>query len=230
MTDEMELLVAGAAGFRVLPCRAVLYDMDGTLVDSSACVEGTWRAWAARHGLDVESLLTLAHGRQNPDTIRAVAPHLDVDEECAFMTAAEEAWTEGIVPIAGARELLARMPADRWAIVTSAWRRLAEIRLGCAGLRRPSVLMTADEVARGKPHPEGYLMAAAALGVRPEACVVVEDAPAGVAAGRAAGMTVIGVTTSLPPEALGTDIIIRDLRAVDVRWGGGVGRDDGAAR
>jgi len=210
-------------GLSVLPqghsltCDAVLFDMDGTLIDSRACLEQTWRAWCARHGLDVDAVLRISHGRQNGDTVRIVAPHLDRDNEIAALARAQEDCRDGIVAVRGARRLLAQLAPARWAVVTSAWRRLAEIRLECAGLPLPSVLITADEIQRGKPNPAGYLSAAARLGIKPAACVVVEDAPAGIAAARAAGMRVIGITTTVRREELGCQWVIDDLMSLTVR-------------
>jgi sugar-phosphatase len=176
-------------------CAAVLLDLDGTLVDSRRCVERKWRAWSRQHGLDVEQVLAVSPGLRSEDTIRLVAPHLDAEAEAAELRRAEERCTDGLAPVPGARELVAALPVDRWAIVTSAWRRLARVRLAWAGLPAPPVMVTADDVARGKPDPQGYLAAAAALGVAPEACIVVEDAPSGAAAARAAGMWVVGLRT-----------------------------------
>jgi hypothetical protein len=136
-------------------------------------LEGVRRGtWAAKHSLDADALIRIGHGRQNHETLRLVAPHLETPEELAALVAAEEDCREGIVEVPGARELLAGLPLDRWADVTSAWRRLATIRLECAGLPVPRVLVTADQVARGKPDPEGYLLAAARLDVGALPCVV----------------------------------------------------------
>ncbi|HEV8560492.1 MAG TPA: HAD-IA family hydrolase [Actinophytocola sp.] len=205
-------LPAGS-GRRPLLCEAVLFDMDGTLVDSRACVEHVWRSWCARHRLDSERLLKVSHGRQNHDTIRIVAPHLDTTEEIATLVHAEESCRDGIVAVPGARRLLDRLPAARWAVVTSAWQRLAEIRLDRAGLPRPPTLVTADQTRRGKPDPEGYLLAAASLGARPGSCVVVEDAPAGIAAAHAAGMRVIGITTTFERERLDCHWCVDDFES-----------------
>jgi sugar-phosphatase len=213
----IELLVSDAAQRHTLSCEAVLFDMDGTLVDSHVCVEITWRRWAARHSLDADALLRIAHGRQNHETVRLMAPHLETPEELAALVAAEEDCREGIVEVPGARELLDRLPLDRWAVVTSAWHRLATIRLECAGLPVPPLLVTAELVARGKPHPDGYLLAATRLGVDPARCVVVEDAPPGIDAARAAGMRVIGIATTFSRAQLGCSPCIDDLRAVTVR-------------
>jgi sugar-phosphatase len=212
----LELTVADTRRQR-LTCEALLLDMDGTLVDSRACVERTWRDWCARHGLDSDALLRVSHGQQNQHTIRLVAPHLDTAEEIALLVQAEEDCRDGIVAVPGARRMLSGLPARQWAVVTSAWRRLAEIRLDCAGLPRPHVLVTADEIRRSKPDPEGYLHAAARLGVQPAGCVVVEDAPAGIAAARAAGMRVIGITTTFPRAVLECQWCIDDFDALTVR-------------
>lgn len=213
----IELTLSDGPRLRVLRCEAMLFDMDGTLVDSTLCVERTWREWAARHALDAEALLQVAHGRQNHETIRLVAPHLDTPEEIARLVRAEEACQDGIVAVPGARELMDLVPSGRWAVVTSAWRRLAEIRLQCGGLPVPAVMVTADEIPRSKPHPDGYLAAAARLGVDPAACVVIEDAHAGIEAARAAGMTVIGITTTFPREDLACEWCIDDFRDLAIR-------------
>lgn len=212
-------------GRRAFRCRAVLFDMDGTLVDSSSCVENTWRMWAAKHGVDIDALLSISHGRQNHETIRLIAPHLETPEEIAFLVQTEEDCHEGIVEVRGARALLDAMSSMRamssmaslgsaapWAVVTSAWRTLAEKRLRLAGLPVPEVLITSDDISRSKPHPEGYLLAAERLAVAPADCLVIEDAHAGIDAARAAGMTVIGITTTFPRAQLGCDWCIADFR------------------
>jgi mannitol-1-/sugar-/sorbitol-6-phosphatase len=200
-----------------MTCLAVLFDMDGTLVDSRACVEKTWRAWCARHGLDENRLLEISPGRQQQATIVMAAPHLDPDTEAGWLRRAEENCRDGIAPVPGARRLLAALAPGQWAVVTSAWRRLAEIRLAAAGLAQPRVLVTADEVTASKPSPDGYLLAAARLGVRPADCLVIEDTPVGIAAGRAAGMRTIGVTTTFDRDQLAADHHIGDYRAVEAR-------------
>jgi mannitol-1-/sugar-/sorbitol-6-phosphatase len=197
-------------------CEAILFDMDGTLVDSTNCVESTWRKWAARHNLDIEKLLQVAHGRQNHETIRLVAPNLETPEEIAFLVRAEEECQDGIVAVPGARDFVDMLPVERWAVVTSAWRRLAKIRLECVGLPIPAVLITADEVKRSKPHPDGYLAAAARLGVEPAECLVFEDAPAGIEAATAAGMNVVGIMTTFSHKELRCEWCIDDFRAVSL--------------
>jgi sugar-phosphatase len=201
-----------ARGRHALRCNAVLFDMDGTLVDSSSCVESTWRLWAGKHGVDIDALLRISHGRQNHETIRLIAPHLERPEEIAFLVQTEEDCHEGIVEVRGARALLDSLGATPWAVVTSAWRTLAEKRLRLAGLPIPDVLITSDDISHSKPHPEGYLLAAERLGVAPAGCLVIEDAHAGIDAARAAGMTVIGITTTFPREQLGCEWCIDDFR------------------
>jgi mannitol-1-/sugar-/sorbitol-6-phosphatase len=213
----LELVVSNGATPQVFRCEAVLFDMDGTLVDSTHCVERTWRLWADKHRLDIDALLAISHGRQNYETIRLIAPQLETAEEIAFLVRTEEACRDGIVAVLGASAFLDSLGRDQWAVVTSAWRTLAELRLQCAGLPVPEVLVTADDVARSKPHPDGYLAAALRLGVAPAACVVMEDAPAGIDSGRAAGMTVIGITTTFPREQLACDCHVDDFRAMTVR-------------
>ncbi|WP_217240376.1 HAD-IA family hydrolase [Streptomyces sp. AC555_RSS877] len=172
----------------VVTAQALLFDMDGTLIDSTAAVERTWRRFAARHGLDAAAILASAHGQRTADTVAAHAPRgTDLDTETAWLVAQDVADTRGTVALPGAAELLAALPPDRWALVTSAGRELAERRMAAAGLPLPEVVVTADDVRHGKPHPEGYHTAARRLGVDPRATIVFEDAELGLLAGRAAG-------------------------------------------
>jgi len=195
--------------------RAVLSDLDGVLVDSAAVIEQTWRGFADRHGLDPDEVVAAGHGRRSIDLIRLVAPHLDAEIEAANVEREEIAQTTGLRPLPGARELVDAVPAERFAIVTSGSRALALARLRAAGLPVPAVLVTAEEVDDGKPHPAGYLRAAELLGVDPAHSVVLEDAPAGVEAGRAAGMTVIAVLTTNEASALTrAHSRVHDLRAL----------------
>ena len=194
----------------------VLFDLDGTLVDSRAVVERQWKVLCTRLGLDFSAVLSILHGVRSVDVIRTVAPDADAEAEAAALDAAEAADTEGLVVVRGSHELLARLPADGWGIVTSGHRTLAQGRLRAVGLPVPAVMVCGDEVARGKPDPEGYLAGARLLGAAPATCVVFEDAPAGVAAGRAAGMRVVGVTITHAASALGgTEVVIDDLTEFD---------------
>jgi sugar-phosphatase len=183
-------------------CAAVLFDLDGVLVDSTAYIERQWREWALFRGLDPQPFIRVCHGRRAIETIRLAAPQLDAEAEVARFRA--QLLDEDIVLAAlpGARELLAALSTARWAVVTSGARRSALARLAGAGLPAPSVLVSADDVRQGKPSPEGYLRAAELIGATPGACVVFEDAPPGIAAARAAGATVIALATTHPPEAL----------------------------
>lgn len=195
--------------------QAVLSDLDGVLVDSSAAIERTWREFALRHGLDPDEVVAAGHGRRSIDLIRLVAPHLDAKSEAARVERDEIQRTPGLQPLPGARELVESVPPEKFAIVTSGSRALALARLHAAGLKVPNVLITADEVDEGKPHPAGYLRAAELLGVDPAHSVVLEDAPAGVEAGRAAGMTVIAVLTTNNETALAqAHSRVSDLRAL----------------
>ncbi len=199
-----------------LECDAVLFDLDGVLVDSAVCVERHWQRWAAEHHLDRDEIMRVAHGRPTVETIRLVAPHLSAEEEAARLDAGEAFDTDGVMAIDGAAQLVRSLPPDAWAIATSGTRDTAMTRLRHTSLSVPSVLITADDVKRGKPNPEAYLLAAAKLDVRPERCVVVEDAPAGVSAAHAAGMRVIAVATTHSQIELG-EADIRAERLVDIQ-------------
>jgi sugar-phosphatase len=189
--------------------------MDGTLVDSTGCVEAIWGPWAQKHGIDLNFLLQHSHGRRTIDTINQIAPHLDAASEAEVLEAEEITLREGMVAVGGAFQLLSRLRPHQWAVVTSAPRRLATVRLEYAGLPAPPLLITAEDVLHGKPDPEGYLKAAQRLGVSPNRCVVVEDAPAGILAGRNAGMTVLGLTTTFAPEHLLGAVCVPDFREVE---------------
>jgi mannitol-1-/sugar-/sorbitol-6-phosphatase len=185
--------------FRDRSYAAFLFDMDGTLLDSSRVIERVWRDWARRHGVDAEALLAVSHGVQCHDTMRRFGPPgLDVDAEADAFHATELADTEGVVAIAGAQAFVAALAPHLWAVVTSAPRELARVRLRAAGLPIPDILIAAEDVRRGKPDPEGFLKAAALLNVPIGDCLAFEDSPAGVAAAKAAGAHVAIVGDRAP--------------------------------
>ena len=182
--------------------KAILSDFDGVLVDSAASVMRGWRRWAAVNGVPVEKLETNLHGRPGADVIAELAPGLDPAAENLEVERMQAEDSDDVVALPGAAELLADPPLPL-AVVTSGSLPLVRSRLGPAGLPEPAVLVTVDRVSRGKPDPEGYLMAAAELGVAPADCVVLEDAPAGIEAGLAAGARVVAVATTHRREELG---------------------------
>jgi sugar-phosphatase len=199
-------------------CRAVLFDLDGVLVDSTGVVEAVWRDWATDRGLDGNELMRVAHGRPAKEIVARYAPHLSADKEVGLLEEREAADMSALVAIAGARELVRSLPPGSWAVVTSGTAPLATSRLEGIGLAPPAVLVTADDVSRGKPDPEAYLRAADALQVVPADCVVIEDAPAGVEAGIAAGMRVIAVTTTFAAADLArAHAIVATLEQVAAR-------------
>jgi sugar-phosphatase len=194
----------------------LLCDLDGVLVDSTEAIARVYRDWARRHDLDPRVVVTTAQGRPAREVVRICAPALDAVAQSALIDDAHAADQDGVAAIAGATELLAGTPSHRLAVVTSCNAALARARFAAAGLAQPQICITADQVTCGKPDPEGYLRAASALGVvDPARCVVLEDAPAGLAAGRAAGMHVIAVLTShSEAELAGADAFVRHLHAV----------------
>ncbi|MDT0346301.1 HAD-IA family hydrolase [Streptomyces litchfieldiae] len=190
-----------------LTARALLLDMDGTLVNSDAVVERVWRGWAERMGIAPERVFAIMHGRQGYSTMAELLPARPMAEnraDNAVLLAQEVADTEGVVPIPGAPAFLTAIERIPHALVTSADTALADARMTAAGLRMPDVRITAESVSASKPDPEGFLKGAAELGVDPADCVVFEDSAAGIAAARAAGMRVVGVgarAASLAPTA-----------------------------
>jgi mannitol-1-/sugar-/sorbitol-6-phosphatase len=195
-----------------LPCRGLLFDSDGVLVDSDASVALSWTRWARHHGFDPDHVAGLVHGRRSADTVALLVPEAGRAEALAMVDRFEVEDAAAVTACPGARELVAGLPDRAWAVVTSAVRPLAEARLAAAGLSRPDVLVTADDVERGKPAPDGYRRAAALLGLPVTECLVLEDSAAGVAAGRAAGARVLGVSR----RALDTDadVVVADLRGL----------------
>ena len=195
--------------------RAILFDMDGTLVDSTASVERIWGHWADRHGLSFADFAHRMHGRRAVDIMQALAPAgIDLAQEVAQLDEDELNDTDGIVAIPGAAELIAALPRGSWALVTSARPPLARARMAAAGLPLPDLIVTSSDVALGKPHPECYLTALERLGVAADDAVVFEDAHAGLASGKAAGCRTIALATTTPSHELDHEDWLHDLSQV----------------
>lgn len=190
-------------------CRALLFDLDGVLIDSTPAVARVWSQWAVENGLDPETVVRMAHGRPSRTTIRELLPNADIDREDREVERREMEDLDGLVLLPGARQLLNSLPPECWTIATSCTRPLAEVRLRAAGLPIPRTMITSSDVKIGKPDPEPYLKAAAKLGFAAADCVVVEDAAAGVRAGKAAGARVIAFLTTM---------IRRDLEDASADW------------
>jgi sugar-phosphatase len=200
-------------------CRALLFDMDGVLIDSTPAVARVWSRWARAHGFPPEQVVAKAHGRPSITTVREYLPDADHEVENRIVERSEIEELQGVVPLPGARELLDHLPSDRWTIVTSSTRPLAEVRLRAAGLSVPEKLITSNDITNGKPHPEPYLKAASVLGYPAAECVVVEDVAAGIEAGRAAGARVIAFPTTCNVPALkasDANWILKDCSAISV--------------
>jgi sugar-phosphatase len=205
-----------------LRCSAVLFDMDGVLIDSTPAVARVWRGWALERGLDPEMVVRKAHGRPSLSTIRELLPNADHVAEDREVERRELNDLDGVVPLPGAWQLLNSLPPNRWTIVTSCTRPLAEVRLRTAGLPMPANMVTFADVENGKPHPEPYLKAAARLGFPADDCLVVEDVPAGIKAGKAAGACVLAFTTTVGRrelESAGADWIARNCADLVVNRG-----------
>jgi sugar-phosphatase len=196
-------------GMTELHCSALLFDMDGVLINSTPAVARVWRRWAIEHGFNPDDVVARAHGRPSLTTIREFLPNADHEAENREVERREIEDIDGVVPLPGSLDLLASLPEDRWTVVTSATRPLAEVRLRAAGLHIPKRMVTSGDVTHGKPHPEPYLKAASLLGFPVSECIAVEDVPAGILSGRAAGAGVIAFTTTVPEQ---------DLRQAGARW------------
>ncbi len=199
-----------------LHAQALLFDNDGTLVSSLDSVRRCWTRWAVEYGITAERFGRVElHGRPAAEIAGDLLPAARVAEAVARIEQleVEDVPGGGVHLLPGTREFLDALPADRWAVVTSATRRLAEARLDAVGIL-PKTLVAADDITRGKPDPEPYLLGARALGVDPAACVVFEDAPAGLRAGRAAGMRTVALATTHPAGELDADLVVEDLSAL----------------
>jgi mannitol-1-/sugar-/sorbitol-6-phosphatase len=194
-------------------CRGVLFDLDGVLVDSTPAVARVWAGWALEHGFDPAEVTHAAHGRPSISTIRDYLPNGNIEAENAEVERREIEDLDGVVPLPGALELMRSLPPHRWTIVTSCTRRLALVRIAAAGLPAPEKIITSTDITRGKPDPEPYIKGAQILGIPPAGCIVIEDAGAGIRAGKAAGARVIALRTTAEDAELtasGADWIVPD--------------------
>jgi mannitol-1-/sugar-/sorbitol-6-phosphatase len=201
----------------IFRCSAILFDLDGVLIDSTRSVDRQWRAWAREQGIDEEKIIAIAHGVRAIEVIRAVAPHLDAEAELRKLESREADDRVDVAVMPGAIDLVNTIPNGRWGVVTSGTRDLATARLRLGGLRVPKVLVTAEDVANGKPHPEPYLRGAKLLGVKPQECLVIEDAPAGIRSAHAGGMKVVGFASTYEKEKLSeADAAVKSFEELSV--------------
>jgi mannitol-1-/sugar-/sorbitol-6-phosphatase len=203
----------------IFSCSAILLDLDGVLVDSTGSVERHWRMWARELGVDEEKVVAIAHGVRAIEVIRTVAPHLDAEAELRRLEAEESDDHHLLVAMPGAIDLVRSIPGSRWGVVTSGSRHLAADRLRLVGVPNPPVMVTADDVTNGKPHPEPYLKGAQLLGVPPPECLVIEDAPAGIHSAHAGGMKVIGLASTYEASRLSeADAVVKNLEQISLRF------------
>jgi len=203
-------------------CAAILFDLDGVLVDSTGSVTRQWRRWAEEQNLDPDEVVEIAHGVRTIEIVRRLAPHLDAEAETLRLEKREADDHEGVSVMPGAADLLKAIPIGCWCVVTSGTRYLANSRLKLGDLPVPRVLVSADDVSKGKPHPEPYLMGARLLGISPAECLVIEDAPAGIRAAHAGEMKAVAITSTYPDSALQeADVVIRTLAQIKVSVDGG---------
>jgi mannitol-1-/sugar-/sorbitol-6-phosphatase len=197
-------------------CSAILFDLDGVLVDSTRSVSRQYRLWAQKANLDARIVENIPHGVRAIDVVRQLAPHLDAEAEVERLEKMEAEDQEGVVVMPGAAELLESIPGNRWCVVTSGTRYLATCRLKHANLPIPRVMVSADDVSKGKPDPEPYLTGARLLGMNSSDCLVIEDAPAGIQAAHAGKMIVMAITSTYPASALEADVVIQRLAQIKV--------------
>lgn len=203
-------------------CAALLFDLDGVLINSTPAVARVWRKWAVEHGFNPEEVIARAHGRPSLTTVREYLPNSDHEAENREVECREIQDLEGVVPLPGALALLDSLPEDRWTIVTSCTRPLAEVRIRAAGLPLPKKMITSNDIRHGKPNPEPYLKAASLLGYPANECIVLEDVPAGVQAGKAANARVIAFETTVSASELcsaGANWILKNCANIGVQHG-----------
>lgn len=221
----LEGCYAVAKHTNMITCKALLFDMDGVLIDSTPAVARVWGRWAELHGFAPAEVIAKAHGRPSLMTVREYLPNVDHELENRIVERMEIEDLEGVVPLPGAAELLSSLPPAHWTIVTSATRALAEVRLNAAGLQIPASMITATDIQNGKPNPEPYLKAAAKLGFAGKDCVVVEDAISGILAGKAAEARVIAFPTTVERSALlqaGPDWVLQNCADISAAQRGRV--------
>jgi len=211
------MAISAASSTVSIHCKGVLFDMDGILISSLGSVERSWTQWAGMRGIDPEHAIGIAHGRRAIETLALLRPDLDSEAELKIIEDLEVEDNEGLTVLPGVLDLLAALPRDRWTVVTSATERLARARMAVGGIPVPGRLVTANQVTRGKPHPEPFLAGAALLGFAPAECVVFEDSSSGAKAGRTAGCTVVATTFSHAIETLdAAHYLVTDLTGVAV--------------
>jgi sugar-phosphatase len=200
-----------------LECQAVIFDLDGTLIDSINAIRRIWQEWGEGHNIDNPHLLDIAISMRTTEAVRFLAPHLNTARETEYLENAEATELDGIESIEGARELLLALPHQAWGIATSITRRTAIAKLNHVNLPIPTVLVASEDVKCGKPAPDGYLLAAERLGLAADRCVVIEDTPLGIQAACAAGMVVIGLATTHPVKQIQqASVIVASLRDIEV--------------
>lgn len=193
-----------------IECDALLFDLDGVLLDSTECIRNTWKIWGEKRGIPFDEIMTVAHGRRAVETIQIVAPHLNAEEEAKPLAAWEAVSTEGVYIIEGALPIVSSLPLTGWAIVTSGTSGIAYARLKATGLPIPEIMITAEDVANGKPDPEPYLAASERMNIPADRCVVIEDSPAGIEAAHRAGMCAVAVAFTHPRHELAQAEVIAE--------------------
>jgi mannitol-1-/sugar-/sorbitol-6-phosphatase len=201
----------------IIECKAIIFDLDGTLVDSIECVEKTWNTWCKKYNISLDKFSPAMHGITSYQTIKTIAPDLDTDKVVVEFDEIELKQTEGLKLIPKADKILNELPPEKWAIATSGSKKLATTRLSYIGLPIPKIMITADDITNSKPNPEPYLLAAKHLGIPADDCVVFEDSLAGIESGKAAGAKVIGLTALFKKDKLSkTDAVINDFSDIKI--------------